>query len=249
MKRFNHQLLALTASAALASTPLLAAEPDRTPQHIGAGGGAILGAVFGGPVGLILGTAFGAMAGQQQKQERQLAEDQQALAALAEQYASTQQELARAAQQLAERRAELAAGDARMAQLDQQHRALKQLVSGLELAVYFAQDSSRVEPRYQALLRSLGGGAAKVEGLQIDLAGHANASGPAAYNLKLSQSRGAAVQEQLQQHGLPPLRVQQQARGAAEVSSSNPYAPEERRVDLQLQFDAGPKGEQLFSVR
>ncbi|HEY5717348.1 MAG TPA: hypothetical protein VIS52_02580, partial [Motiliproteus sp.] len=63
ISRIKQQLLTVAISAALVSSPVMAAEPDLTPQHIGAGSGAVAGAIFAGPIGLIVGTALGAMIG------------------------------------------------------------------------------------------------------------------------------------------------------------------------------------------
>ncbi|WP_210397520.1 OmpA family protein [Motiliproteus sediminis] len=244
---FNKNLIAAALATSLTATPLLAAEVDKTPQHIGAGTGAVAGAVVAGPIGAILGTAFGTLVGHKQVQENTLEAQQKEHDRLSQQLRDTYSQLAAAEQQLSDRRAQLAAVEQQMTTLDDEHRALKAMVSGLKLSVYFAQNSSQVDPRYEDLLKSLSDGADKVKGLTIDLAGHSNTSGPDHYNQALSERRGKEVGETLQQHGLPPFRIITQGKGVAEVSSNNPYSPLDRRVDLQFRFD--PRDEALVSER
>lgn len=244
---FNKTLIAAALATSLTATPLLAAEVDKTPQHIGAGTGAVAGAVVAGPLGAIIGTAFGTLVGHKQVQENTLEAKQQQHDQLSQKLRDTYSQLADAEQQLSDRRQQLAAVEQQKTALDEEHLALKEMVSGLKLSVYFAQNSSTVDPRYQELLKSLSDGADKVKGLTIDLAGHSNSSGPGQYNQALSEKRGESVGESLQQHGLPPFRIISAGKGDREVTSSNPYAADDRRVDLQFRFE--DQGNQLFSVR
>jgi len=244
MKQFKKHGLALVITGALAAFPVLAAEPDRTPEHVGLGTGAAFGALVGGPLGAIVGSVFGVMVGHDQVQKTEIEKHQVQLSQVQARLVQSRQQLDGTEQQLdsvkgslmSEQRA-LTLAQQQLRELHQQRVALQELVSGLRLSVYFDHNSSDVSPQYQTLLESVGQGAGRVAGLVVDLDGHADKSGADPYNQQLSEQRSDRVGGLLVAKGLPEALLHKHAQGARYASDEKIYAPEARRVDLMFRFE------------
>mgnify|MGYP003625089590 FL=1 len=244
MKTFKKYAVAAGFAGSLATFPALAAEPDLTAEHIGFGSGVITGALIAGPLGAIIGGSLGIMIGHDQVQKSELdksqlqIEQERARVSLhRSDLVAAQGALEAVNSQLAEKGDALQQAQDRLQGLQERYAALQGLVSGLRLSVYFEQNSSQVHPRDQALLESVGQGAEKVEGLVVDLEGHANKSGLDQYNEWLSEQRSDRVGGVLMAQGVVGESIRRQAQGARQASSLRVYAPEERRVDLMFSFE------------
>lgn len=245
MKLFKKSTLALALTGTLLAFPVVAVEPDRTPEHLGLGSGAIFGALVGGPLGAIVGSAFGAIIGHEQVQKTaletsqdQLSEVQQSLKQSRQQLVGAEHDLEAINASLSSERQALTLAQQQLRDLQKQRVALQTLVSGLRLSVYFDHNSSVVNPQYQALLESVGQGAARVTGLMVDLDGHADKSGADGYNQHISEQRSDSVGGLLLAAGLSETVLHKQAQGARQASTQKIYAPEARRVDLMFRFES-----------
>lgn len=229
----------LTATGAQAKPPA----PGPLPQHLGAGGGALAGAVLGGPLGLIIGGSLGALIGQDQahqQQARALSEEQ---AKLQEQLAATDRELDARRQALTQAQRSLATGKARLerlrtteSRLRKEHQNLRTLVDGLKFSLYFDHDSSSLTQHQKTRLLKLSQDAAPIPGLNFSLKGFTDAAGSSDYNRRLSHQRGEAVGSHLQAAGLAPRRLDTSDLAGGEIAQPGPYSPRNRRVDLMFQL-------------
>jgi outer membrane protein OmpA-like peptidoglycan-associated protein len=75
------------------------------------------------------------------------------------------------------------------------------------------------------------------KGIPIEISGHTDAKGSAAYNQQLSERRAQAVKGYLtQNHGLPPAKVRTVGFGENLLDPQYPpFAPEQRRVGIALE--------------
>ncbi len=105
----------------------------------------------------------------------------------------------------------------------------------LSMAVRFDFDSTRLRPEGAAVLDRL---AAALQSdapkeSQFLIEGHTDATGGAAYNLRLSQGRSEEVRRYLMAHGLAPQRLRAIGKGAQELANpAEPGAAENRRVRI-----------------
>ena len=74
-----------------------------------------------------------------------------------------------------------------------------------------------------------------VEIARLRVAGHTDASGPAAYNKRLSQQRAEAVRDYLIEHKIKVPSIEAIGYGEERPVSENPYAKENRRVEITVQ--------------
>lgn len=127
----------------------------------------------------------------------------------------------------------------------------KQTDRGLVLSlddVLFAVDEAALQPgalpdlaRIAEFLRENPGRAVLVEG-------HTDSTGPAAYNLRLSEARASAVESVLIRQGVPPARIRTRGLGQSVPVASNANAAgrqQNRRVEIVIadtpQVGAGPR--------
>lgn len=209
----RHALIALCAVGLLNLHPALADQPPSQPgtqQQVGMGGGALLGALVGGPPGLILGAFGGALIGRSQDQADELAQRdavpddrQRRLASLEAHDRQTGIEL----QQARRQQAMLA-------------RAIGQ---GFVYSVQFRTDSARLEPHYQADLKRLAEALALLRALPLDinvhLTGYADARGNDRHNTELSQRRVEVVRAFLLHAGLDDGCIERQAVGETRATA------------------------------
>ncbi len=70
-------------------------------------------------------------------------------------------------------------------------------------------------------------------GVAIVVEGHTDARGADAYNMTLSERRAKAVEDYLvQKHQIPESRIQAVGKGKTEPLNSNPFDPNNRRVQF-----------------
>lgn len=224
------QVIALLIGSLLA-TSSWAGPKNKGPKEesVGIGGGAAIGALAGGPVGLILGAAFGGWIGDRfhaERSERRAADDRAAKAG--EHSASLQRALA------ASERA-ITAKDAELVSERVAHR--RTLEEALALEVYFRTEQSALDAAAEERLAKLVGLVAPIDGAVIRLEGHADARGTEDYNAALSAQRASAVRETLVKAGMPADRVVVTASGEAASTAAEADADGmalDRRVEMRI---------------
>lgn len=110
----------------------------------------------------------------------------------------------------------------------------------IALALRFSFDSSEVHPSNYAQLDAVAAGIKRLpEGAVVSIAGHTDAFGAPAYNLDLSLKRASAVRNYLiRVHGIPRQAIVAMGKGKSEpYNRANPYAPENRRVQIHAEYD------------
>ena len=231
----NKQTLALW--GILAAVPATAETVSNMPEHIGFGSGAAVGGLMAGPVGVVVGGTLGTLIGHDVVSDRQLAAKTQKLQTLH--------------QDISQARADLAALNARQAKQRAEITAFQRLLSELSVAVHFEVDSAMTASEYRRALAAVADASQTIDGLQVRLVGHADATGSAAHNARLSQARAASVGAVLTGAGARKDRLSTEARGEREASSVAACGPSalDRRVDLELSFDQGLADESLYSIR
>lgn len=113
-------------------------------------------------------------------------------------------------------------------------------VGAIALALKFSFDSSEVHPANHAQLDAVAEGLKRLpENAMIHIAGHTDAYGHPLYNLDLSLKRAMAVREYfVRVHGIPRGRIVAVGKGkSAPYNRANPYAPENRRVQIHAEYD------------
>lgn len=113
-------------------------------------------------------------------------------------------------------------------------------VGSVALALPFAVDAVRIEPRHLVHLDALAAGIKRLpENALVTIAGHTDAYGSALYNIDLSLKRALAVRAYLVQvHGIPGRRLVAVGKGKSEpLNRANPYAQENRRVQVHAEYD------------
>lgn len=72
-------------------------------------------------------------------------------------------------------------------------------------------------------------------GLRVEISGHTDNAGTAAYNLQLSQKRSHAVAQYLIDHGIEVSRLEQKGYGAGKPIRPND-TEENRQVNRRIEF-------------
>lgn len=104
--------------------------------------------------------------------------------------------------------------------------------------VYFEFDSSKLTDAAERRIAEFASGIADKDSVEIVVTGHADRSGPADYNMKLSSERAQSVRDELIEHGLTISELEDfDVRAAGESSPAVPTAdgvrePANRRVVL-----------------
>lgn len=99
----------------------------------------------------------------------------------------------------------------------------------------FAPSSTSPTPRYAAFLKQLASQLAQRQSLNVRITGHADATGNAQRNDKLSEGRAQAAARALTQAGIAPFRVSASGKGKREPIAGNDTAAgraANRRVDI-----------------
>jgi outer membrane protein OmpA-like peptidoglycan-associated protein len=103
-------------------------------------------------------------------------------------------------------------------------RGLQTGLSTIAVTIHFAFDSAVILPQAATNLQSLGEALASPElaPFQIRIEGHADSTGPAAYNLGLSRRRADSVKQYLLQHfDIEAARLLTEGRGEEEPIATN----------------------------
>ena len=111
------------------------------------------------------------------------------------------------------------------------------LVVTLPDAITFATDSAQVTPNIQGDLQALAQNVQVYQNSTLQVIGHTDSDGDAAYNQQLSESRARAVAGVLMSNGVPAHRIQAYGRGEDQPIASN-LTPEgkaqNRRVEIVI---------------
>ena len=137
-------------------------------------------------------------------------------------------------------------------QLDKQEAALRQdlgndnvtivntgdrLIVTLPQDILFATDSTTVRADLQSDLRALAGNLNEYPNTTVQVIGHTDSDGSAAYNQDLSQRRAQAVSSVLIGNGVAPSRIQAFGRGEDQPVATNLTAEgkaQNRRVEIVI---------------
>jgi outer membrane protein OmpA-like peptidoglycan-associated protein len=110
-----------------------------------------------------------------------------------------------------------------------------ELIVRMPQDILFATDSAMLRPDLQRDLRAVARNLLNYPDSTIQVVGHTDSTGAAAYNQDLSQRRALAVAEELRFNGVPAGRIQAFGRGEDQPIASN-LTPEgraqNRRVDI-----------------
>ena len=101
--------------------------------------------------------------------------------------------------------------------------------------VFFDWDRDEITPAAAAILDNAAAGYQQVGSASVGLAGHADRSGPDAYNVGLSQRRADAVRAYLAGRGVPDAAITSEALGESRPlvdSADGVREPQNRRVEL-----------------
>lgn len=92
----------------------------------------------------------------------------------------------------------------------------------ITLDVLFDFDSAKIKPTYQQRLREVAQFLSANANTKAILEGHTDSTGPASYNLTLSQARAEAVKKELvNKHGIDPNRLTTQGYGESKPIDNN----------------------------
>jgi outer membrane protein OmpA-like peptidoglycan-associated protein len=111
------------------------------------------------------------------------------------------------------------------------------LIVTLPNNLLFATDSATVSPTLQGDLRALAQNVQVYANSTLQVVGHTDSDGDAAYNQQLSESRANAVANVLINNGVPPQRLQSYGRGESQPVASNLSAAgkaQNRRVEIVI---------------
>jgi outer membrane protein OmpA-like peptidoglycan-associated protein len=114
-----------------------------------------------------------------------------------------------------------------------------QLVVTMPQDVLFATDSSVVRPDLQRDLYTLSGSLNRYPDTTVEVVGHTDADGDAAYNQRLSQSRANSVANILIGAGVPRGRIVAYGRGEDSPVASN-YTTEGKAKNRRVEFIIRP---------
>lgn len=106
-----------------------------------------------------------------------------------------------------------------------------------DFLVFFDWDSANVTPAAQAILRQAADAARQLGGVRVIATGHADRSGPASYNVGLSQRRADAVRAELVRLGIGGGEIATVAKGETDPLVPTPDGvrePQNRRVQIVL---------------
>ncbi|MDC0886971.1 outer membrane beta-barrel protein [Altererythrobacter sp.] len=101
--------------------------------------------------------------------------------------------------------------------------------------VFFDWDESTITPEAATILNNAVSAYANCGTASVMLAGHADASGPATYNVGLSQRRNASVRDYLAGRGIPDARISSEAFGESQLrvpTANGVRELQNRRVEI-----------------
>jgi len=222
----NHKTLLL--AAAITLTSACATDDPNRRTKIGAGIGAVAGAVLGHQIdddnGRFVGAAIGALTG----------------AAVGNYMDRQQQELEQA---LAN---ELGANQIRVTRIDEETLKVE-----LSSEATFDVNSAAVKPGFRQSLISLAGVVDEYDKTAVHLLGHTDSTGTESYNQQLSESRAESVSRALVGSGVDSVRVRTAGFGETRPISSNNSTvgrSRNRRVEVYLKSVVEGREEQAFQT-
>lgn len=109
------------------------------------------------------------------------------------------------------------------------------LIVSMPQDVLFATDSSTVRPDLRNDLYTLAGSLNRYPATIVEVVGHTDNTGDAAYNMRLSQQRARSVAAILVWAGVPQSRVIATGRGEDQPIASN-LTPEGRQANRRVEF-------------
>lgn len=101
--------------------------------------------------------------------------------------------------------------------------------------IFFDFDKSTLKPESNPELNRIVSVMKEKSGMQIEIAGHADATGPESYNLKLSERRARAVVQYLTREGIGNARISVVFYGEAKPVAPN-TTPDGRRRNRRVEF-------------
>lgn len=114
-----------------------------------------------------------------------------------------------------------------------------QLIVTMPQDVLFATDSAAVRPDLQRDLYTLAGSLNRYPDTTVEVVGHTDNTGDAAYNMRLSRQRAQSVANVLINGGVPSYRVIPTGRGEDQPIASN-LTPEGRQANRRVEFIIRP---------
>jgi outer membrane protein OmpA-like peptidoglycan-associated protein len=118
-------------------------------------------------------------------------------------------------------------------------RSGDQLIVTMPQDVLFATDSAAVRPDLQRDLYTLAGSLNRYPDTTVEVIGHTDNTGDAAYNMRLSRQRAQSVASILVNAGVPSYRVVPIGRGEDQPIASNLTA-EGRQANRRVEFIIRP---------
>ncbi|HEX2394168.1 MAG TPA: OmpA family protein [Bacteroidales bacterium] len=108
--------------------------------------------------------------------------------------------------------------------------------------VYFAFDNFQLNETAKKQLEKVKGYLMEYPGTHVKLIGHADAKGPADYNLKLSEKRATVAKEYLVSGGIDAARIESMGLGEKNFAAVNSNAdgsdnPEGRRLNRRVEYE------------
>ncbi|NDV50682.1 MULTISPECIES: OmpA family protein [Roseobacteraceae] len=139
--------------------------------------------------------------------------------------------------------------------LDKQEAALRQqlgnnvgitntgdrLIVTMPQDILFATDSASLRPDLQGDIATVGRSLLEYPNTTVQVIGHTDSDGAAAYNQSLSQRRASSVAALLMQQGVPSYRVQAIGRGEDQPIASN-LTPEGKQQNRRVEIVILPNG-------
>jgi outer membrane protein OmpA-like peptidoglycan-associated protein len=138
--------------------------------------------------------------------------------------------------------------------MDRQEARLRQQLAGTGVSVTrngnnitlnmpgnitFATDSSEVRPEFHEVLSSVGLVLKEYDKTLVEVAGHTDSTGDAAYNQALSERRAASVGSYLQSRGINPQRILTVGGGENHPVADN-STPEGRQLNRRVELTLEP---------
>ena len=197
-------------------------------ESIGISGGAAIGGVASGPIGIVLGATLGALLGERfdQKHIARVEAEQR--------WTETEAEVDRLNGLVTTRDRQVANLEIELQETLEMHATVSDTLDVQEL---FRTNESLLPEGTQARLQRLAGLLARLDGTLIRIEGHADSRGNQGDNEQLSAHRAAAVRDTLIQAGVPVGRIPIAAHGeryALAAENDADALAMERRVDLTL---------------
>jgi outer membrane protein OmpA-like peptidoglycan-associated protein len=114
---------------------------------------------------------------------------------------------------------------------EERHQAADQTAFGFRINFRF--DSAVIPAEAYEYLDTVGTVLHSDSGVAIVVEGHTDATGANAYNMRLSERRAKAVEDYLvRKHQIPESRIHAVGKGKTEPLNSNPFDPNNRRVQF-----------------